>query len=522
MKNTNNEKNFLLKVLGLSGIPRIVSFLFTLISFPLMLRKVGASQYGVIVYLTSIIAVVESLADFGVSSAAGKCIAAIRVSSEKLLRQEISSWWRFQFGVATFGIIPMFIISYLIIKNNQSIPVGFDILMISIATSWITIMTNFVRSILTATLSFKSLALVDSIESISRSSSFLLVAFIMPTVVGLAVALFSTAALVALVAVLILIKQLRKLGKETNYENAVVKEKSSRKNMFIESLSFLWLRFATRCFQAIPPFLFGRFFNSEIVGIVGTISRIVDLITFPFAVVGNALSVRAREVIKKGNGSVMVLWDTLFRLISVAIILWATTLIGTDIFAKLLFGNHNINIVLIAILTCTILTTSVSVLINPLTDYVGALNKRNLLLSILTLIQIPFIWIGILLGGEIGGMISYVLVLIILCCGYIIVCLNAFFDKKNFYIRKEFVHFINIAFAGIAMSFLFQKGILTRFFFEHNHHLTISLFSIIFFLILICIAILYRKKLRYFYITRNFFEFQIEHKEKIVSEKHNY
>ena len=73
-----NDSNYLLKVLGLSAIPRLFTSVITLISFPIMLRAVGASEYGLIVYVGATISILESFVDFGVSAAAGKSIADVR------------------------------------------------------------------------------------------------------------------------------------------------------------------------------------------------------------------------------------------------------------------------------------------------------------------------------------------------------------------------------------------------------------------------------------------------------------
>ena len=78
------EKNYLLKVIAYSSVPKIITVVLTLISFPLMIRSIGTSDYGLYVYLLSIIAIFESFIDFGISSAAGRAIAREREKSHNL------------------------------------------------------------------------------------------------------------------------------------------------------------------------------------------------------------------------------------------------------------------------------------------------------------------------------------------------------------------------------------------------------------------------------------------------------
>ena len=65
------DHNYLYKVLGLSALPRVLTFGLTLLSFPLLLRGLGAAEYGVMVYLTSVVSMLELVAGFGVGAAVG-------------------------------------------------------------------------------------------------------------------------------------------------------------------------------------------------------------------------------------------------------------------------------------------------------------------------------------------------------------------------------------------------------------------------------------------------------------------
>jgi O-antigen/teichoic acid export membrane protein len=504
------EKNFLIKVIGLSGVPRIFSFIFTLFSFPLMLKNIGASQYGIIVYLTSIIAIVESLADFGVSSAAGKEIASARALRPTTLIQEILAWGKFQITASLIGLIPMALVTFFILHSTKGFNISSTIVILSLAASWVTIMTNFVRSILTATLSFKSLAILDTLESLIRSASFLVVAFIMPNALGLALAFFFVGIFISISAFIILRITLKKYSKINDYNHHQMPlNKKGYKEMIKESLSFLWLRLATRCFLGLPIFIIGIQFNSTIVGIIGTMQRIVDLLTFPFAVIGNALSVRAKELIVIGDVALNSVWDVIFRLKSIAVLLWLTVLISSRLFSNLLFNQYEPDPLIFAILTITILTTSTSILVNPLTDYVGALKKRNVLLSIVSIIQVPFLWFSGYYFGIIGSISAYVIILLFINFGYLRISMKAFFPDKRYQIKSEFKIFISYS-LFLALFITLIKYIIPQIESFDLTNDSINIFAISVFIFFMLIFMIFNNKLRRFYLTKHFFEFYSE------------
>lgn len=502
------ERHYLLKVLGLSGFPRIFSFLFTLFSFPIMLRQVGAAEYGIIVYLSSIIAVFESFADFGISSAAGKQIAFARVARPSLLKKEIFSWSKFQLKASLIGLIPMTLATFYLVYTSKFTNISILIIIFSIATSWITIIINFVRSVLTATLSFKSLAVLDTCESITRSTSYLVVAFYMPNAKGLVFALFLVGLIISITALVTFVITLKKVKLNYNYEDII--ENSNKleiKLMIKESLNFLWLRLATRCFLGLPIFIIGSQFNASIVGVIGTIQRMVDLLTFPFAVIGNALAVRAKELINVGDQAINSVWDLITRIQSLAIIQWALSFIGAELCSTFLFKDQKPEPIIFAILTLTILTTANSTMVNPLTDYIGALSKRNILLSLISIVQVPIIWVGGYYFGVIGSISAYVFILFLINVGYLFISMIAFFPKKKYQLKLEVKMFIIISIILALFVVFLQHYILTYNTFKIAT-IKLNLFSIGFYSLLILMILIFIKKLRSYYLTKYFFEFQ--------------
>ena len=68
-------RHYLLSVIGFSSIPRLVTSLLSVVTFPIVVRIVGVEEYGVFVYVSAMLNLTVLLADAGVAAAAGKAIA---------------------------------------------------------------------------------------------------------------------------------------------------------------------------------------------------------------------------------------------------------------------------------------------------------------------------------------------------------------------------------------------------------------------------------------------------------------
>ena len=60
------ERHYLLKVLGLSGIPKLVTFGLTLLSFPLLVRALGDYVYGAVLTYGAALGIFDVFVDFDV------------------------------------------------------------------------------------------------------------------------------------------------------------------------------------------------------------------------------------------------------------------------------------------------------------------------------------------------------------------------------------------------------------------------------------------------------------------------
>jgi len=503
------NKNYLLNVLTLSALPRIFSSLFSLISLPIMLHEVGAKEYGNVIYYGAVIAILEAFVDFGVSSAAGKELSSARVLRPENLLTEFFMWSRLQLTTSLIGITPLILISYLVISSSDKIEFNLTIFIFVLSSAWLAICSNFIRSALMAMLGFKSLAILDTFQSLCRSTSYLSVAYILPTTLGVVLAGFFTALFTSVLAVvLIWILFKRRILTPLVYHNNSGMF-LSKKVMIQESLHFLWLRLAIRSFDSIPVLLFGRLLGSEVAGIFGTVTKLLELITFPFAVIGNALSVQSHKVINQSQEAnlIVAFWDTIFRILCLSIFGVAFILLGNDYLSKIFYPNSEIAPIFIFVMSLQVLTSAATTIVGPISDYVGALKQRNILLTLISIVQIPILWFAILIYGAVAGILVYLFTLIIMNWGYFRISMSLFFVNTKYKLRREILYFVLLAFFSIITS-LFVKLYFINLFYSSPNHLLIFISTFLIFIILMLIGIIFNRESRHYFFNKDFFDYE--------------
>jgi O-antigen/teichoic acid export membrane protein len=489
--------------MGLSAAPRLVTFVLKFVSFPLMLRRLGATEFGVVVYIGAVISILESFVDLGVSSAAGKEIAIARETGAGSVALVVRRWARLQAIVALIGLGPLLGITYVLASGNSNIESSFRVVSLLVLASWITISLNFVRAALASILAFKSLGVLDSFESLIRSAGWLAVGYLIPTTFGFALTSLIAAGGASVFGVVILWRLMRHDAIDQGAGHGAALHV---KSMLKESFNFLWLRLITRVFQSIPIMILGRMFGSEVVGVVGGFARIVELINFPFAVIGSALAVRAPGVLAKGYPAARMLWNAVSRFMALSLMLTASTYLATKLVGTLLLGASRGPDVLLAVLSVTILTSGISSVVAPMSDYVGALRSRNILMTIFSFGQIPLIWLGARMFGELGAVIAYVLVLTLMKCGYLKIALTVFFPTTKYHLRSEVVYFLLITSTSLVLATLSHRipG------FEHLssfRFINVSVIDVGLFWLLVLMGMALYRPARRFFLSRGFFDF---------------
>jgi len=452
-----SERNYLIKVLGLSAIPRLTTFGLTLVSLPLMIRALGADRYGIMVYLGSIMSMLELLVGFGVASAAGKGIASCRAIRKHRLSYELGRWARLQFAVAVASILPVIGIGYVVVVRGESQEIGPGLFLTVAATLFVSVLVTFVRSVLQSMLAFKTIAGLDTIESTVRSTGWLVVAWLFPTVLGLAVAGFITSCVAGLLGVAFLSLTIRKHGlspHETSLPNSDTL-KLPLKHMLLESLSFVGLTLGTRAYQTLPIVLLRHLLGFELVGIIGAFSKVIEVLTLPFTVIGNALMVRAQEIRNRGAEIVNRYWDMLLRFCVLAMVAaWGFWFVAHEV-AVLLLPESSLASRLFSIMTALIWLRAVSDLFAPGSDYVGGLRSRVTFLLLCAVLQLPLIWVATRMFGEAGAITAMVVSYALMVGGYVVIGRRVFLSATVYRPSRDIVlAFFVVLASGVVTSLI--------------------------------------------------------------------
>jgi len=435
-----NSRHYLLHVIGLSAVPRLVTFGLTLLSLPLMIRALGASQYGIIVYVQSIATLLELLASFSVSTAAGKAIAMCRSTGAGRLSAEVRRWGRLQLLVAAISVVPVFVVALLVVRGGGASAITSAIIVTVTSTVYASIAVTFVRSMLQSLLAFKLLAALDTIDSVVRAASWLVVARWFPTALGLATAGLLHISVVAITGAVLLATVLRSQRiRGASGQLAGDGRSPSVREMLADSFSFLALLSATRLYQSLPNILVGRLLGFEMSGIVGAFGRVIEIFSLPSTVIGNALMVRAQEIKLRGTAVVTRYWHLLGRFVIVALVASCGFWFAAGEAAHILLPKTPEAARIFALMTPLVFLRAVSDLFAPASDYVGGLRSRAVFLFLCAALQLPAIWLGARGGGGVGAVVAMVLSYLVMVSGYVAIAKRVFFGRARYSPPKDVV-----------------------------------------------------------------------------------
>lgn len=503
------EKHYLLKVLGLSGIPKLITFGLTLLSFPLLIRALGAAEYGVVLLISAALGIFEVLVDFGVSSAAGKAMASVRVHHPRAMRSEFFAWVRLQAFFVVIGFAPMMLAAFFMMQGNTTPKFKLELLYVLGAATVSQVALNFIRANLLSLLAFKSLAVLDTFESVLRSAGFLVVAFLFPTAVGLALVSLIVSVVTATLAVMLIGRRLSSgdsclVAPSPNIHAALAPV--SVESRLRDSFNFLWLRLSTRLFQQGPLLLIGRLLGTELVGIIGAFSKINEIISTPYLVIGNALMVRVNEISGKGQNALQALWDTAFRIMSTALLFAALVFLAAEPLAHGLLPASQQAPEFFAILAMMVIASAASGLISPMSDYAGGLLQRNMLLSIFSFLQLLILWRLTICSTQTNIIIAIVAIYSCMILSYTFIAAKAIFGHYKYHVDMNIFIFSCIVFSMLILTVCLKNLHPIDVFIVRNS-LLMLLSTIVFFLLAVVVGVFLIKGTRNYYFTREFFHY---------------
>jgi O-antigen/teichoic acid export membrane protein len=497
------DNNYLLKVLSVSIVPKIITFGLTLATIPVVLRNVGAAQYGMLIYIGSALSISEVLIDFGVSAAAGRRLAEIRTRWPGALRREIISWARLQAAFLFGGFVPMVLAAHFALVPDQD-DAYTPLLAVAATTLGLRVSLNFLRPCLQSMLAFKSMAVLDTCESVLRSIGQLAASQILPNAMGLALAELATAITAACLAIILTIRELHELNGSSVGEAPAM----GLRDRLRASTAFLLLRLSTRSFQELPLVLIGRLVGPELVGIIGAFRRLAEILTTPFLIVGNALAVRVNEIQQHGRKAMSALWETGMRISSTAIYIALLCNLSAKGLAGMLLPQSTSAPMAFAILSPLVLALSMNGMLIPMSDYLGTLRRRIALLSVLALLQVPVLWLSINSRGIEGALVGYVTTHIVLSAAYLLLAHYSFFGTWSLSLLPELVVFGSCCLGAYALT-----RILTPSLVEWLHsvaswpNIWLNFETLIVFNLIFAMGLVMLGSCRRYYLRRDFFNF---------------
>ena len=414
-------ENYIKKVLIISSMPRVISFTLRIISYPIMLRAVGITDLGIVIYIGSIISIYESFVDFGITTAVQRELSEARIIGWNEFYHSLYGWSKFQLTIAAISFLPYLGATYYTVFLGSNIDFTFILLFIMIISNWIRVFINFIRAVLTAALEFKLLALMDVSESVFKSLMWIIIAFFFPHSIGLVI---GGLILTFIILILGIRMTLLFIGR-TNGQNHNI---TNLNNCFLpinyyinKSFGFLWLRIITRIYHAVPMIVFGKISGAEIGGMVGSVKQLIEFINFPFGAIGNAVAVKVAEILKKGKKYIYSMWDMIYRIISLSILLCIVAILSSHYLQRYLFPDNINSDMVIKILAIFIVINAINILVARVSDFIGQLNYRIYIMIIGSLSYLPLIVFGDIINELIGSIIAYMAVSLTVSLSFIII-----------------------------------------------------------------------------------------------------
>lgn len=406
------EKNYLKKTFLQIGFPKIISFVLGFVSFPLMINAVGLTDYGIYIYISSLVILVEAFMDFGITSAWGKHCSSLRTSKINV-ENHYFLWMLCQIVFAVTILFICLLISYNINIDNKLI------FIYVLLTLFFGVFHNFQKSTLNSLLYFKLVARIDLIESVFRTLIYLLVAFFYKSVETMALLfLFSCIMLLLISSLMIFIKVIDK-----NFINNEFNKIDQLKFIFSQSVMFLWLRLSTRFFHEIPVIILRNYTNDYLVGLLGSMRKFIEYLTIPFSIIGNILMIRSKELILAKKNKILL--ENLNMIIFFVIFFIPLILLFENIIIDSFFDSYNLSMPLIPLVIFYLISHIMFSLYAPVSDYLGALKQRNYFLTIMVVITTAVLLITSFLDNDQLLLIPLIVLMnFLLALGYYLISKN--------------------------------------------------------------------------------------------------
>ena len=445
-------------------VPRIVTSVATLVSFPLVVSALGPVTYGTAATVGAFVGLLQLIGDFGISSAVSRAVAHASARERHRLRFVISRWAGIQLSVcAVFLVIALAAVSFAKDRLNFHID-SMAILAIPVLTATFAIMSAFVRAALRALACFERLAIVDTMESLCRSGGWLVVAFAFRTVEALFIA-EATAVLLGFVAtsimlVAVLCSAATTSGSETPIDVAAAAEAAwPLARIFRESLAFLGIRLATQSYTQVSVLVAGRVVGVEAAAVMAVLVKLVDMVNGPVTLLGLAVGVKAVQAAHGEPVQRLALWNQMARVCSLWTIVSAGFLLCGSAIAALMLPTVGGAGEAIAIFAIFVQMNAISSIVTVVVDYLGKAGPRALWMVPNAFVQVGAIVIGGRLGGLMGIVVATVASYVALVAGYVVLSALAVFGRRFHPVPGDAAYIPLVSLAMMFVYFIAERGL---------------------------------------------------------------
>lgn len=254
------------------SILEVVAVLFPLITYPYLIRVIGAEKYGIIVFAQAIIAYVIIVVNFGFNVSATRRVSENRNDVERL-REIYSSITYLKLTIFIISLLVLLVILFLF-KFNHEIVIW---MFMGLCIQEVFFPTWFFQGV-------EKMQFITIVTFLSRFTFLLLIFLVVhtPSDYLLVPLLYSLGGVITTIASLVILKK--------HFDVYLIKIPIKQMILDIkESLPFFASRLSSVVMERTNVIVLGSFFTYEMVAIYDLCSKVVSMMTTPFQLVAQVI-----------------------------------------------------------------------------------------------------------------------------------------------------------------------------------------------------------------------------------------
>lgn len=254
------------------SILEVITILFPLLTYPYLIRVIGAEKYGIIVFSQAVIAYVVIVVNFGFNVSATRRVSECRDDMEKL-KVIFSSITYLKIFIFLGSLIILFLVLYIFSFEHVEV----ILLLLGLCLQEIFFPTWLFQGLekmqfITIVAFFSRLVFLILIFALVKTEADFLIVPLLYSLGGV---------LTAIVSIVIIYKVFHVRFVKVSY--------SQLKNDIVESLPFFASRISTVVMERSNVILIGSFFSYEMVSVYDLCSKVISIMNTPFQLVAQVI-----------------------------------------------------------------------------------------------------------------------------------------------------------------------------------------------------------------------------------------